>query len=57
MGTIGDIPKSRIITEEEVEEVEEEEIEKLSVLEAEIWIPLGGRHGGPKNREVFFFQF
>ena len=29
----------------------------ISALEAEIWVPLGGWHGGPKITKKFFFQF
>ena len=29
----------------------------IIALEAEIWVPLGGWHGGPKITKNFFFQF
>ena len=29
----------------------------ISALEAEIWVPLGGWHGGPKITKKFCFQF
>ena len=28
----------------------------ICALEAEIWVPLGGWHGGPKNHKKIFFQ-